>query len=145
MARNKQKLQTADVAETPISSMIDVVFLLIIFFVVTASIDKEIEDEKVMLSQAPHGRPVKKKDPRSVIINVRQDGTYTMGMHTVSLDEIKNQLEMAKAGVADPANNLPIIIRGDWHVQHHYIKQVMEAVKSTGLYKIRFNAQQESN
>lgn len=145
MARGKQKIQGPDQAETPISSMIDVVFLLIIFFVVTASIDKEIEDEKVLLSEAPHGRPVKKKDPRSFIINVRQDGTLTMGMRTVTIAEIKQQLELAKAGVANPGENLPIIIRGDFHVQHHYIREVMDAVKSTGLYKIRFNAQQSSD
>ena len=144
MARGKQKIQGPDQAETPISSMIDVVFLLIIFFVVTASIDKEIEDERVILAEAPHGRPIKKKDPRSIIINVRQDGTFTMGMRTVTLPEIKNELEQAKLSVSNPVENLPIIIRGDYHAQHHYIRQVMDTVKSTGLYKVRFNAQQDS-
>ncbi len=138
-----KKIDGPEQAETPISSMIDIVFLLIIFFVVTASVDKEIEDEKVILAESPHGRPIKQKDPRSVVINVRQDGTFYMGMRPVTIPEIKQQLEAAKASVANPGENLPIIIRGDWHVQHHYIRQVMDAVKSTGLYKIRFNAQQE--
>ena len=144
MARGKVKIKTPDQAETPISSMIDVVFLLIIFFVVTASIDKEIEDERVILAEAPHGRPIKKKDPRSLVINVRQDGTFSMGMRTVTLPEIKNELEQAKLSVSNPAENLPIIVRGDYHAQHYYIKQVMDTVKSTGLYKVRFNAQQSS-
>ena len=99
MAKGKVKVKTPDQAETPISSMIDVVFLLIIFFVVTASIDKEIEDERVILAEAPHGRPIKKKDPRSLVINVRQDGTFSMGMRTVTLPEIKNELEQDRKSV----------------------------------------------
>ena len=46
MAKGSKKPQMDDNAEVPISSMIDVVFLLIIFFVVTAAVDKEVEDEK---------------------------------------------------------------------------------------------------
>jgi len=60
MAKKKKRAQLAE-ASVPISAMIDIVFLLIIFFVVTASIDKEVEDEMITLSNAPHGKPVVKK------------------------------------------------------------------------------------
>ena len=138
----KTKIKQPDQAETPISSMIDVVFLLIIFFVVTASIDKEIEDEKVLLAKAPHGHEVKQKDPRSIVINVRQDGTFKMGLHEVSREQIRLQLEEAKRAFgANAGEALPIIIRGDYYVPHEYIKQVMDVVKSTGLYKVRILAE----
>jgi biopolymer transport protein ExbD len=38
--------------ETPVTQMIDIVFLLIIFFVVTASVDNDLVDNTISLAQA---------------------------------------------------------------------------------------------
>jgi biopolymer transport protein ExbD len=138
----KRKKREVQEAEVPISSMIDIVFLLIIFFVVTAAIDKEIQDEKIELAKAPHGKPLTKKDPRSVTINVRSDSEdgsfFTIGMQIMSPSQISQQLVTAanKWG-----KDIPIIIRGDRDTQHEHIKEVMEAVTRTRLYKIKFNAE----
>lgn len=139
------KIPSPEQAETPISSMIDIVFLLIIFFVVTASIDKDIEDERVSLADAPHGRPATKKDPRAVIINVRDDGTIKIGMNdNIKPEDVERILKNAIAKMPkNEAFNMPIVIRGDYNAQHYYIKQVMDAVKSTGLYKISFTGMQQ--
>lgn len=134
MARKQRETQEAEV---PISSMIDIVFLLIIFFVVTASIDKEIDDEKVALSKAPHGKPLKKKDPRSFVINVRQDGTVNISMIPLTMEQVSQQLI---AAAARWGNDIPIIIRGDKNTQHYYIKKVMKAVTDTRLYRVKFMA-----
>ena len=48
-------------AETPISSLIDVVFLLIMFFVATASVEKEGFDDTVMLAESKHMQILKTK------------------------------------------------------------------------------------
>lgn len=137
MARKKKKFATSGDASVPISAMIDVVFLLIIFFVVTAAVDKDVEDEKVILAQAPHGKPLAKKDPRSLVINVHKDGVMNVGMTEVTKAQLSGILTEAasKWGV-----DMPIIIRGDQNAQHQYIKQVLEAVQKTGLYHVKFNA-----
>lgn len=140
MAKGSKKPQMDETAEVPISSMIDVVFLLIIFFVVTASIDKEIEDEKVILARAPLGKekPITKKDPRTLTINVREDGEIWMGMRKVSRAEIKNELDRMKVQYGE---DFPIVIRGDHRAQHGYIKEVMDAITDTGLYKVKLDAE----
>jgi len=73
MGRRKQPPKDADI---PIESMIDIIFLLIIFFVVTASMEKEIQDESIKLTNAPHGKPVKKKDPRKQDNPLSPDGNF---------------------------------------------------------------------
>ena len=140
MAKGSKKPQMDETAEVPISSMIDVVFLLIIFFVVTASIDKEIEDEKVVLARAPLGKekPITKKDPRTLTINVRDDGEIWMGMHPVDKKAIQRELERMKI---EFGQDFPIVIRGDHRAQHGYIKEVMDAITSTGLYKVKLDAE----
>ncbi len=144
MSRGSKKPQMDDTAEVPISSMIDVVFLLIIFFVVTAAVDKDIEDEAVILAEAPHGKPVTKKDPRSIVINVHQDGVMTMGLNdNITREQISRELKTMMAQYAEkgiPAEDIPIIIRGDYHAQHGFIKQAMDAVTDTGLYTVKINA-----
>ena len=124
-------------AAVPISAMIDVVFLLIIFFVVTASIDKEVEDEVVILAKAPHGKPMEKKDPRSFIVNIRKEGkTFIAGIEY----PMSKITEMLTASAAKWGKEMPIVIRADQNVQHEYVKRVMEAVTNTGLYRVKFNA-----
>ena len=134
MGKRKKAPKEADV---PIESMIDIIFLLIIFFVVTASMDKEIQDENIKLTSAPHGKPIKKKDPRSVTINVRQDGTINVGGQLVSMGTVSSILTNA---AAQYGTDIPIIIRGDRNTMHGYIKKVLEAVTATKLYHVKFQA-----
>lgn len=160
MAIGSKKPQMDDNAEVPISSMIDVVFLLIIFFVVTAAVDKEVEDEKVFLADAPNGIPQKEKLKNTVIINVHRDGTITMGMEEFSyydasgkpnpegqktqvLNRLKGLIATERAAGRNP-ELLNVIIRGDFQAQHGYIKQAMDAVVETEvLYKVRLNGMLE--
>jgi biopolymer transport protein ExbD len=135
MAKRKREVEEAEV---PISSMIDIVFLLIIFFVVTASLDKEVEDENVKLCNAPHGKPLKKKDPRGVTINVEENGLIMVSGQLISMNTLSGVL---RSQASKYGNDIPIVIRGDYRVQHGYIKKVMEAVTETGLYKIKFQAE----
>ena len=133
----KRKKAAPNDADIPIESMIDIIFLLIIFFVVTASMDKEIQDENIKLTSAPHGKPIKKKDPRSVTINVRQDGTINVGGQLVSMGTVSNILTNA---ASQYGTDIPIIIRGDRNAMHGYIKKVLEAVTETKLYHVKFQA-----
>jgi biopolymer transport protein ExbD len=136
MARHRRKNEYGEMA-MPISAMIDITFLLIIFFVVTAAMDKEVEDEAIILSKAPHGKPLAKKDPRGIVINVRKTGEININAVEKTMSEITASLTVA---ALKWGNDMPIIIRGDKDVQHYHIKKVMEAITKTGLYKIRFDA-----
>lgn len=157
MAKGSKKPQMDDNAEVPISSMIDVVFLLIIFFVVTAAVDKEVEDEKVFLADAPNGIPQEEKLKNSVIINVHRDGTITMGMEEFAYinpktgqpdpngqrEQIRKRLSKlvnAEKAAGGKIEDLKVIIRGDFQAQHGYIKQAMDAVVEAELYHVYLNA-----
>ena len=125
------------VADIPIESMIDIIFLLIIFFVVTAAMDKEVEDAAVILANAPHGKPIKKKDPRSVTINVRMNGDITLAGRIVSVSTVSDILKIA-ANQYGP--DIPIIVRADERTYHGFVAKVMGAVTKTRLYKVKFQA-----
>jgi biopolymer transport protein ExbD len=123
--------------ETPLAALIDVVFQLIIFFVVTASVDKDLIDEQVNLAQAKYMHPAVIKDPRQVTINVRKDGTLNINMNRVSPLVIQQVLTASRARFGD---SVPILVRCDGEVLYDEVDKVMQSVGKAGLYKVRLAA-----
>ena len=60
--------------EVPVSSLIDVVFLLIMFFVITSNIEKEAFDVQIDLVKAKNMKPATQVPPKRITINVQVDG-----------------------------------------------------------------------
>ena len=138
----KTRLMTEEAASVPISSMIDIVFLLIIFFIVTATLEKDLQDESVLLADAPNGRPVVKQDPRTIIINLRMDGSMTIGGRVMTGPQLTALLEDVKRTTPDP-KSIPIVIRGDRQVQYHYGSKVLDAIKAAELSHVSLAGLQE--
>ena len=138
----KTRLMTEEAASVPISSMIDIVFLLIIFFIVTATLEKDLQDESVLLADAPNGRPVAKQDPRTIIINLRMDGSMTIGGRVLTGPQLTALLEDVKRTTPDP-KSIPIVIRGDRQVQYHYGSKVLDAIKAAELSHVSLAGLQE--
>ena len=138
----KTRLMTEEAASVPISSMIDIVFLLIIFFIVTATLEKDLQDESVLLADAPNGRPVAKQDPRTIIINLRMDGSMTIGGRVLTGPQLTALLEDVKRTTPDP-KSIPIVIRGDRQVQYHHGSKVLDAIKAAELSHVSLAGLQE--
>lgn len=136
----KKKQRELEEASVPLSSMIDIVFLLIIFFVATASLDKEVQDEQVVLANAPHGKVLEKQPKNAFFINVRKDGTANIIGNTMKITEISNQL---RAHSREFGKSFPIVLRCDKDVKHGYIMDVEQGITDIGFYAIRFNAEKK--
>ena len=117
-----------DIAMTP---LIDMMFLLIIFFVVsTAFIDPE-KDQPVNLPRTDTGK-VGRKDPEQIIVNVRQGGILVVGGRIVTIDELRAQL--AQAARQNPRQIVKV--RGDGMAYHKQIVKVYEACQQAGIHSV---------
>jgi biopolymer transport protein ExbD len=142
MARKKR--ERAEGASIDLTPMIDVVFQLIIFFVVTVNLDQQSVMEQIRLPDAPHSRePKGGKDPRQVTIQVDKRGRYFIGVAPYSLKQLKIVLNNA-VHAAGGTQNVPILIRGDAATAHRYIRRAMDVCAEIGLYKIRFAAMKQA-
>jgi biopolymer transport protein ExbD len=127
--------------ETPISTLIDVVFLLIIFFVVTAAMDVEVLDKQIELAQAKYAEVPRKIDPRTFFINIRKKGEITVGMgHQVTIRQLQQLMTSLRD---DYGTDYPIVIRAHGEVPYGKVKPVMDAVTAAGLYKVKLSAKKE--
>ena len=131
------KRRAEHAVETPIASLIDVVFLLIIFFVVTAAIEKDVVDETISLAQAKYVPAVAKKDPRTITLNVRRDGSVNIAMQPLSPTQLR---QILTATVAESGNKIPILIRGDADTLYHEVDKVMDVIGKAGLYRVKLAA-----
>ena len=86
------KTRKEDLSSINLTPLIDIIFLLIIFFMVGSRFTELNEPEKDIALNVPKVTNAKAltSAPRHRVINVFKDGTVQLDDDTVSLDELKN-------------------------------------------------------
>jgi len=128
------------VSSASLSSMIDIIFLLIIFFVITASFDREQIDTKITLPQVNSGIAIKSLPTEKLMINISADGLVKVGFHTMPITDVKSKLEDLLDSITKGNANVTIIINGDMHTKHRYISTVLDAIAQAGYSKVQMSA-----
>ncbi|MBT3286844.1 MAG: biopolymer transporter ExbD [Victivallales bacterium] len=131
------KHRTQQSVETPIASLIDVVFLLIIFFVVTAAVEKDVVDETITLAQAKHVPALAKKDRRTIVVNVSKEGDMNIALQPVSPKSLQNILTAARQKSGDA---IPVVLRADGDTVYRDIDRATEVIGKSGLSRVRLAA-----
>jgi biopolymer transport protein ExbD len=133
----KRSTEEVGINMTP---MIDIVFQLIIFFVVTTDLDRQVFNEAVILALSPNGPAIEKRDPRTVTIEVNDKGVLYIAHRPI--DEARLTGVLRQARIAG-GQSTPVQIRGDRDTRHEYIRAAMQACGKAGLYRVSFVATKE--
>ena len=125
-----------------LSSMIDIIFLLIIFFVVTASFDREQIDSKIDLPTVDFAA-VKSLPEQRIMVNILENGSVKIGFTELQQNEVPAKLGgLLKAYQA--TSDTVVIISGDRNTRYKYISPVMNAAAQAGFSQVRINAEVSS-
>ena len=127
--------------ELDMTPMIDVVFELIIFFVVTLKMATD-KDETVRLEDGKHGIILTPEElpPSHITIDVAKNGRISMSNITMHGPEITQKIRQR---VVKYGTDFPVLIRADWRCQHKHVAEVMNACTAGGVWKIAFVAVQD--
>ena len=139
MGRGKKKKEE-DYFNGNLTAMIDVVFQLIIFFVVSVKLQDDTMDARIKLARAPHGKAVESKDPRQVTIDVDDKGRISIGRFVMSPATLYSVMAKVRADAKGP---VPVVIRGDARALHADIRKAMDQCTAAGHYQIHFAAFKE--
>ncbi len=120
--------------------MIDIVFQLIIFFVLTASNDPTKLDEKMVLASTPHAPEEKEPEVGTVHIQVRENGLITIGPAIYTLPVLKAHMSQM---VARYSQNVPVVIHADGRTLHTNVSKVMNTLAGVGLWRLKLSAYTE--
>jgi len=123
--------ESADELTLNLTPMIDVVFQLLIFFMVATTFLDPERELAVELPEASSGERVEEQVDE-IVINVTRDGGLLLSGERVDHDHLFTTL--ARAAEKDPAT--PVTIRGDRLVHHENIVAVMDACGTAGLFNL---------
>jgi biopolymer transport protein ExbD len=119
--------------------MIDVVFNLLLFFMVAAKFVKEEREVRVQLPSASEARPLT-ATPSELFVNVNQVGQIFAGNREVTPTELDTFLQ--QAAINNP-NNQTVIIRADKRVPFDFVVTVMNACNKARLFDYKITSAQE--
>ncbi len=121
-----------------LTPLIDVVFLLLIFFLVATRFAQDDRELPVLLPSAASAVPMT-TEPTELVVNVDATGQYMILGERMSLDKVESIL---RRSVADNPINQMVIIRGDRNVAFQAVVSVMDLCNKLKVpsYKISTEA-----
>jgi biopolymer transport protein ExbD len=127
MRIRSSETNTGDVIN--MSSLLDVLFILIIFFLATTTFKNQEDDRRVDLPVDQRNQAMSNKAGDVVKINIRKSGAY------VIMDQPVTE-EMVETTMKDAVDNRPdvkVLIRADKEAKHLYLANVLSICKFVGV------------
>ncbi len=121
------KLNQDDQTSINLTPMIDIVFLLIIFFMLGTQFSEPSESERniaLNLPKVANGKALTTA-PRKRVINVVENGQIMLDQEVVSLQQLENNLAAAKTQY----QKLGVVVRGDANSRYEDVAQVIAACR----------------
>ncbi|MBU2883486.1 biopolymer transporter ExbD [Psychrosphaera sp. B3R10] len=134
MAR-KQRFREDDDAAIDMTPMLDIVFIMLIFFIVTTSFVKEAGIEVVK----PKAAASKPNSKGNIFIAIKANGEVWMDKRLVDIERVAANIERMLA--EQPTES--IIVQADKESKHGVVVKVMDAIKSAGELKIIIAAEKK--
>lgn len=120
-------------AELELAPMIDVVFLLLIFFIVTWQFARFERDMDISVPAAEEAEQLDRQQGE-IIVNVRADGTIVLNAREVDDDELLGILLSISETFPDQA----VILRGAAEAEFQSIIDVLDLIKKAGIWNVAF-------
>ncbi len=124
------KFRHSSVASTlSLTPLIDVVFLLLIFFLVTSEFEEEERRLDIVLPSATSATPMISK-PREIVVDIDSSGSMYLSGQPTSLMELQRLLRIA---VASNPTNQTVVIRADRSTSFQPVVSVMDLCNKSGV------------
>ena len=121
--------------------MIDVVFLLIIFFLVSSHLAKQENQMELSLPVAAAGDDDHQKDIPRVTVNVKEDGTLWIRGRQVGSDRLSEILTAALTEQQD--DSIEVRIRGSRQAPYSSVEPIMLACTKAGIWNVTYAVYRE--
>ena len=114
--------------------LIDVVFLLLIFFLAATTFAREEVELDLRLPEAKSGRASAAQRP--IVVNLLADGRVSVDGREVTVEALRQKLEAA----AQRSKDLGVLVRGDRSAQFGTSLAVLDACRLAKVTKVDFAA-----
>ena len=132
--------QRDDNPEPNLTPLIDVVFLLLIFFMVTTTFEREAQLVLEFPSANQSRQPISKNKDR-IEITIDNKGNYFVNHQQLinsSRDALRRALRVAVEGKRN-VGSIPVIISAHAKAKHRHVIMAMDASREVGLLNVLFS------
>lgn len=135
------KLQNQDnePLEINLTSLIDVVFLLLIFFMVSTTFERQAAI-KIDLPEAATGA-ASEAPPETIELVIDEQGRMFVSDRAL-LDSRRTTLRAALQEVAGQERNIPVVLRADSDTPHHFVVTAMDVLGEMGFAALSIATEQ---
>ena len=137
MRKNYDALLGAeDEQNIDMTPMLDIVFIMLIFFIVTTSFVKE----SGINVNKPEASTAKQEKKLNIIIAINKSGEIWIDKHPIDIRALRTTVERLHADTPDGT----VVITADKKAETGVLVSVMDQVKLAGISKISIGAQSDS-
>ena len=123
-----------------LTSMLDVIFLLLCFFV-TVSVFSQWESEISIKLPSAETASEPERLPGEIIVNLSKDGTVRVNGATLSLDDLKSRL----ARISKFYPGQPVIIRADRETRYEKLVEVIDTCRAADVWNFSLATEGAAN
>ena len=116
--------------------MIDMIFLLIIFFLTATTFTEKEREQDVLLPNNKNPGSLSRNLDNNIIINVKQDGALFVMGKKVESEQLVAMLRERKAEMKKQNSKLKVMVRGDRRALVEAEHKALEAAEKAGISKI---------
>lgn len=121
--------------EINLASLIDVVFILLLFFVVTTTFTRETRMQ-VDLPEAASGTPPEQSELKQLEVVIAADGGFSLNGQALIKNDLDNLMAaLQKESAGD--NSLPLTISADAKTAHQSVVTALDAAGKLGFSHLR--------
>jgi biopolymer transport protein ExbD len=124
--------------EFNMTPMIDVTFLLIIFFLVSSHLAHQETQLELPLPHAASGDKTDEEHARRVTVNVLGDGQLLLAGQPVDVDELGRRIGFESRQAAEPGHELEVRIRCDRRAPYRAVEPILLACARSGVWNVTF-------
>ncbi|QTH73171.1 ExbD/TolR family protein [Pseudoalteromonas xiamenensis] len=127
-------MQEEEAEEINMTPMLDVVFIMLIFFIVTASFVKEAGIDV----NRPEAATAVKKDRANILVAISDKGEVWINKRQIDIRAVQANIERLKA--ENPQGS--VVIQADKKATTDILIKVMDAARAAGAYDVSIAAQE---
>lgn len=135
MKQHFQNLVDEEEANIDMTPMLDVVFIMLIFFIVTASFVKEAGIDV----NRPEAATAVKKDRANILIAISDKGEIWINKRRIDVRAVQANIERLRA--ENPQGS--VVIQADKKSTTETLIKVMDASRAAGVYDVSIAAQEQ--
>jgi biopolymer transport protein ExbD len=134
---NFRKQNTIEPTPLQLAPLVDILFLLVIFFAVTQHYARHETLLDVSVPAAETGEDRPRATVGEIIVNVTKDGTIIVNAQELSEEELLVKLR----NIAEVFKDQAVILRGDVDTRYEEIMRVLDTCQKAGIWNVAFAAQ----